>query len=180
MLKHCFIATFIGIFLAACAQKQNTIQPITLQKTCQTPIISYQLGSFKVGQFNDLKIPKEQILSAIENALQTSGCFTKANENTSKYYILESVYGSINQQAKQGGFWQSTSQDTAIIEVLLAFSNDKETKFYKSKAFFKNTADKFLGIGENSNLDSTHIQLTLNNAIYSAVNKATQDFLKQK
>ena len=180
MFKHCFMATLIGLLVVACAQKQNTIQPVTLQKSCQTPIIAYQLENIKIGEFNDLQIPKKQVLSLIENALQDSGCFIKAKQNTPNIYILESIYGSINQQAKQGGFWKSTSHDTAIIEVLLAFSNDKETRYYKSKASFKNTTDKFLGIGNDSNLNPPHIQLALNNAIYSAINQATQDFIKQK
>ena len=81
MFKHCFMATLIGLLLVACAQKQNTIQPVTLQKSCQTPIIAYQLENIKIGEFNDLQIPKKQVLSLIENALQNSGCFIKAKQN---------------------------------------------------------------------------------------------------
>ncbi len=177
MLKYYFTAALVGIFLTACAKKQEFL-PITIQKTCQTPIVSYQLESIEIGKFNDLKIPQKQVLSQLENALQASGCFIKANSNTPRYYNLQSVYGSVILQTAQGGFWQYTSQSTAIIEIRLAFSNDNETRFYNSKAFLENTANKFLGIGSNSTLDSTHIQLTLNNAIHSAINKATQDLLK--
>lgn len=177
MLKHCFTAALIGVFLTACAQKQE-LRPIAIQKTCQTLIASYQLESIEIGKFNDLQIPQEQVLSQLENALQASGCFAKATPNTPHHYNLQSVYGSVILQTAQGGFWQYTSQSTAIIEIRLAFSNGNETRFYNSKAYLENTADKFLGIGSSSTLDSTHIQLTLNNAIHSAINKATQDLLK--
>ena len=179
MLKpHLLIAIFaIGsILITSCSQKQqNSIATITTQKICTTPIVSYQINSISAGQFNDLQITNEQILPSLKNALQQTNCFIENNNNP--LYNLKLVYGSIATKNTQGGFWSSTSKDSAIIELQIAFTDKNEERIFTSKAFFENTKDHYLGLGDSSKLQSQHIQDTLSNAIHSIANQAAQNFM---
>lgn len=175
---HLLIAIFaIGsILITSCSQKQqNSIATITTQKICTTPIVSYQINSISAGQFNDLQITNEQILPSLKNALQQTNCFIESNNNP--LYNLKLVYGSIATKNTQGGFWSSTSKDSAIIELQIAFTDKNEERIFTSKAFFENTKDHYLGLGDSSKLQPQHIQDTLSNAIHSIANQAAQNFM---
>ncbi|WP_299384377.1 hypothetical protein [Helicobacter sp. UBA3407] len=184
--KSCFL-TFSALLLGACAQKFNDLPNTRVLKTCQEPIASYHLMGLKSGDYNDLTIPNTQVQQMVAKSLAQSGCFIQSEQistettNTQKnHYQLEVVFGNINTQTKQGGFWSSQTSDQAVFEVQLNFHRTNEVRIFRGKSSIQNQNSQYLVIfGEKSKLNPNQIQITIQNAINSAINEATRNLIQE-
>ncbi|MDD6055095.1 MAG: hypothetical protein PUB96_00890 [Helicobacteraceae bacterium] len=180
ILKICGIS-LNALLLSACVQKYDTLPNIRVLKTCETPIVAYEVGFIKQGDYDDLKIPQDKIKLAIENSLKESGCFIEnKNANTHNNYRLDVVYGSIKTQDSTDGFWKKDSSKGLIFEVQYSFKNFNSTKIFYGKTRIHNNNRQYLNfIGKSATLDNNEIAITLQNAINSATNEAIKGFIKK-
>ncbi|MCI5968002.1 hypothetical protein [Helicobacter sp.] len=172
-----------AIALSGCAQKYSTLPNTRIHQTCNMPIVTYEFGFLKEGEHNDLKISNTRIKDNIEKSLLQSGCFTLTQTNTDayKHYRLDVVYGNINSKNAQGGFLHSQTSDALIFEIQLSFNRMDETRIFQGKSSLQNANEQYLKIfGQSSALDNNQIQITLQNAINSAINEATKSFSHNK
>ncbi len=180
--KSCLAALSV-LLLSACAQKFNDLPNTRVLKTCQAPIATYNLLDSKSGDYNDLTIPNTQIQEMVEKSLAQSGCFSQSpeistTETNDHHYQLEVMYGNINTQKKQGGFWSSQTSDEAIFEVQLSFMRTDEVRIFRGKSSIQNQNDRYLFFGKKAKLNPNQIQITLQNAINSAINEATRNLIQ--
>ena len=174
LLKQICFLGICALFLNGCSFRYDELPNVRVFQRCQGPAITYEMGSLKKGDYNDLKLSHEEVQSKVEQSLASSGCFKRAGENDNAYqhYRLDIVFGTITKYDKQGGFWKSTTGDALIFEVQLVFNG---------KSSVQNDANQHLKIfGQESTLHPTQIQITLQNAVNSATNEATKSFLKAK
>lgn len=181
-IKSCFVS-LSALFLVACTQKFNDLPNSRVLKTCQNPIASYDLVGSKSGDYNDLGISNTQIQEMVEKSLTQSGCFSQypklnTTETNNNHYQLEVIFGSINTQKQQGGFWSSKTSDEAIFEVQLNFSRADEVRIFRGKSIIQNQNSRYLVFGDKAKLNPNQIQITLQNAINSAINEATRNFIQ--
>ena len=182
-LKTTCIALALRGILSSCAQKYDSLPNTRVKQTCNTPIVAYELGFLREGQHNDLQISSARIQESLQTSLAQSGCFTQIQENTNlhKHYRLDVVYGSIHQKNAQGGFFHSQTSDALIFEIQLSFNKMNETRIFQGKSSMENANEQYLKIfGKSSALDNNQIQITLQNAINSAINEATRNFSRDK
>lgn len=175
-LKISTIGSF-GLLMVACSKPPSILPNVKVTQKCENPIASYKLGDIKSGDFNQLNIGNIAIKEFVEDALNKSNCFIKTdvlgyNDN----YLLEIVYGSINVKSKRGDFLQSTSQNAAIIEIQMAFSNKNEFRVFNGKATIENNAEQYFALGEEAKLLPNEVKQTITNATNAAVNEAIQSF----
>lgn len=178
----CIISVLaLGGILSGCAQKYDSLPNTRVKQACTTPIITYEFGFLKEGEHNDLQIANALVKDIVEKSLMQSGCFTQANTNNYKHYQLDIVYGSINKKNAQGGFFHSTTSDALIFEIQLSFNKMDETRIFQGKSSLENANEQYLKVfGKSSELDNNQIQITLQNAINSAINEATRSFSDNK
>ncbi|WP_297813985.1 hypothetical protein [uncultured Helicobacter sp.] len=175
--KGCFL-TLSALLLSGCAKKFDDLSNTRVLKTCQTPITTYNLISVKSGDYNDLTLANTEVQQMVEKSLAQSGCFTPYSEaeTNNAYYLLEVIFGNINVKNKEGGFLSSTTSDQAIFEVQLSFSKPDEVQIFRGKASIQNKNSQYLVIfGDDSRLNPNQIQITLQNAVNSAINEAIRN-----
>ncbi|MBX7490138.1 hypothetical protein [Helicobacter turcicus] len=180
-LKNACIISALA--LSGCAQKYDTLPNTRVIQTCHTPIIAYEFGFLKDGEHNDLQISNTHIKDSVEKSLAQSGCFTQAQTdiNIHKPYRLDIVYGSINTKNAQGGFFHSQTSDLLIFEIQLSFNKMDETRIAQGKSSLENTNEQYLKVfGQTSTLNNNQIQITLQNAINSAINEIARSFSHDK
>lgn len=171
------------LLFSACAQKFDDLPNSRVLQTCQSPIVAYQLADLKRGDYNDLEISNVQIQEMVENSLAQSGCFMQSSqidtaESNNAYYQLEVIFGNINTQKQSGGLWSEYSSDEAIFEVQLNFTRADETRIFRGKSSIQNQNSRYFVFGDRAKLNPNQIQITLQNAINSAINEATRNFIQ--
>lgn len=180
--KTCYLS-LSAFLLSACAQKFDDLPNSRVLKTCQNPIVTYQLVDLKRGDYNDLEISNAQIQEMVENSLAQSGCFTQSSqtdtiESNNAYYQLEVIFGNINTQKREGGFWSEYTSDEAIFEVQFNFSQAETLRIFRGKSSIQNQNSRYFVFGDKAKLNPNQIQITLQNAINSAINEATRNFIQ--
>lgn len=176
-----FSALALAGLLSACAQKYDSL-PNTRIMTCPNPIATYEIGIVRSGEHNSLEISRKDLQSQIQEALTQSNCFlqTQQTSNLFKHYRLDIAYGNINTQNTQNNFLRSETSDTLIFEVQLAFNHFNEVRIFQGKSSIESTNKQYLKVfGKSSMLDANQIQITLQNAVNSAVNEAVRNFSNQ-
>jgi len=182
VIKSCCI-TIGALLLSACAQKFNDTPNIRVLKTCPSPIATYHLVDIKSGDYNDLTLANANVQQMVEKSLTQSGCFQSSpqTEENNTDYQLEVIFGNINTQNQQRGFWYSQTSDQAIFEVQLNFSKPNEMKIFRGKSSIQNQNSQYLVVfGDDSKLNPNQIQITLQNAVNSAVNEAVRIFTQDQ
>ncbi|TLD80609.1 hypothetical protein LS70_009035 [Helicobacter sp. MIT 11-5569] len=179
--QACLIAVS-SLLLSACSQKYHTLPNTRVVKTCPTLLVTYEFGFLKQGEYDDLNLPNERIKSLIQEGLEQSGCFgqTQVISDAYKHYRLDVVYGNISTRSARGGFFHSQTSDALVFEVQLSFNRMDETRIFYGKSSLQNDNEQYWQIfGQPSTLDANEIQITIQNAINSAINEASRSFLKQ-
>lgn len=150
--------------------------------TCSNPVATYEMGIVKIGEYNNLDFATEDLKTQIQEALAQSKCFLRAQQVSSplKHYRLDIAYGNINTQDAQQSLLHSQTSDTLIFEVQLAFNHFNEMRIFQGKSSIESTNMRYFKFfGKSAILDANQIQITLQNAVNSAVNEAVRSFSNQ-
>ncbi|CAM2780733.1 hypothetical protein [Helicobacter burdigaliensis] len=168
------LVLFSLIFLFLGCSKQAPIAQIPMKQICKTPVATLDLQSLKVGEFNDLKLQKQEVQKEIIASLKNSNCF-EFGVNYGKEYKLDAVFGSLYTQKEQGNFFKQNFQKNAIIEVQFSLSRYKENLIFLGKTTLDSTSSKILGMGGNQDFTKEDITTSLQNAINAALKDIIQN-----
>ncbi|PZT49165.1 hypothetical protein B6S12_00805 [Helicobacter valdiviensis] len=173
MKQKFFLLSIMGAFLMTGCYKQAPIAKIPMEQICKSPIATIDLQSLKVGEFNDLKLQKNEVQKEIIASLKSSNCF-EFGVDYGREYKLDAVFGSIYKHNQQGGFFKQNHQQKAIIEVQFSLSRYKENLIFSGKTTLDLTNNKILGLGETPSFTP----LNLNTSLQNSINAALKDLIQ--